>query len=114
VKILKLAIACTFFSATSSFAEPVPIPASKMAYIGTWQGTDMNLTIAPDGKIAYKRAYSNKKHVDLSIELVRFNGDNFDAGVGIFNSTFVVSRPPVESKGKTTMVVDGIELTKKN
>ncbi len=72
----------------------------------------MNLTIAANGKITYKRVYSSEKNVDLSIELARFNGDNFDAGVGIFNTTFVVSKPPARFGGKIKMVVDGVELTK--
>ena len=112
MKILKCVIAATFFCAAHSFAAPVPVPASKTAYIGNWQGKDMNLTIAADGKVAYKRVYSDKKNVNLSIELAGFNGDNFNAGVGIFHSTFVVSRPPAKVGEKTTMVVDGVELTK--
>ena len=114
MKILKIAIACTVFCSANSFAEPVPVPASKAAYIGTWKGKDMSLTIDPSGKIAYKRVYSTAKKVDLSIELARFHGDDFDAGFGIFHSTFVVSKPPIMSGGKTKMVVDGIELTKED
>ena len=72
----------------------------------------MNLTIAPNGKIAYKRVYSAEKQVDLNIELASFRGDDFDAGFGIFYSTFVVSKPPIKSAGKMKMVVDGVELTK--
>ena len=112
MKILKCAIVCTFFCVANSFAEPVPVPSSKTAYIGTWQGKDMNLTITPDGKIAYKRVHSAEKHVNLNIELAGFSGDDFDAGFGIFRSTFVVSKPPARSGGKITMVVDVIELTK--
>ena len=111
MKTLKCIIAATFFCAANSFAEPVPVPASKTAYIGNWQGKDMSLSIAANGKVEYKRL-SAKKNVNLSIELASFNGDNFDAGVGIFHSTFVVSRPPAKVGAKTTMVVDGVELTK--
>lgn len=112
MKILKCVIAAAFFYASNSFAESVPVPASKTAYIGTWQGKDMKLTIAANGKVEYKRLYSSKKNVNLSIELASFNGDNFDAGVGIFSSTFVVSQPPSKVGTKTTMVVDGVELTR--
>ncbi len=114
MKILKIAIACAFFCAANSFAEPVPVPTSKTAYIGTWKGKEMSLTIAPSGKIAYKRVYSAEKKVDLLIELASFHGDDFNAGFGIFHSTFVVSKPPAMSGGKTKMVVDGIELTKQD
>ena len=53
-----------------------------------------------------------KKHVDLSIALKGFSGDNVDAGYGIFQSTFVVSTPPTRVGEKTTMAVDGGQLTK--
>lgn len=116
MKILKYALACTFFYTANSFAAPLPVPASKADYIGTWKGPDMDLAIAADGKIAYKRLTSDgaskgKKTVDLKIELKRFNGNDFDAGYGIFQSTFVVSKPPATDDGKTTMTVDGVELT---
>ncbi len=39
----------------------------------------MELTIAKDGKVAYKRDKKDS-HVNLSIELSSFNGDNFDPG----------------------------------
>jgi hypothetical protein len=114
MKILKIAIACTVFCSANSFAEPVPVPASKAAYIGTWKGKDMSLTIAPSGEIAYKRVYGAEKKVDLNIELAHFHGNDFDAGFGFFHSTFVVSKPPLKSGGKTKMIVDGIELTKED
>ena len=72
----------------------------------------MHLAIAADGKITYNRLYSSKKQVKLNIELARFNGDDFDAGFGIFNSTFVVSKPPAKVGEKIEMVVDGVVLTK--
>ena len=77
----------------------------------------MDLTIVADGHIHYKRltsegASKGKKSVDLNIELKNFSGNNFDAGYGIFQSTFVVSKPPTTDGGKTTMIVDGVELTR--
>ena len=117
MKILNTVLACTFFCAANASAEPLPVPASKAAYIGTWNGNGMDLAITADGKVDYKRVYGEgtgnaKKHVDLSIELKRFNGNDFDAGYGIFQSTFVVSTPPTRVGEKMTMVVDGVELTK--
>ena len=110
VQIPKFIIASTLLWAANSFAEPVP--AAKADYVGTWQGKDMHLAIAADGKITYNRLYSSKKQVKLNIELARFNGDDFDAGFGIFNSTFVVSKPPAKVGEKIEMVVDGVVLTK--
>jgi UTP-glucose-1-phosphate uridylyltransferase len=52
----------------------------------------------------------------MNIELVRFDGDNFDAGanLGFMNasSTFVVNKPPHKEGAKWKMTVDGVELTK--
>lgn len=110
MKIFNYAIACSLLIASNSFAAPVP--ADKTAYIGNWQGKDMTLSMAADGKIAYKRVYSTTKNVNLSIDLLSFNGDNFDAGYGIFRSTFVVSKPPARVGQQVKMVVDGVELTK--
>lgn len=98
--------------AGSSFADPVRVPASKSAYIGNWQGKDMELRIGADGKIFYQRVYGPEKQVKLDIGLAGFRGDDFEAGLGIVNSTFHVSRPPTRSGDKMKMVVDGVELTK--
>ena len=92
-------------------AEPVPVPASKLAYVGNWQGKDMQLTLNKDGTIKYKRDRPNKK-LDLSVDLQGFDGDNFYVGFGIVNSTFVVSKPPHRVGAQWKMTVDGVELTR--
>lgn len=92
-------------------AEPLPVPAEKKAYVGEWLGKDTRINIAKNGQIDYKIKRPNKK-VDMSIELVRFNGDSFEAGYGIVTTTFVVSKPPHKVGDKWKMVVDGVELTK--
>lgn len=95
----------------AAHAEPVPVPADKMAYVGDWQGKDMRIQMGKDGRIKYKRDRPGKQ-LDLSIELQRFDGDNFDAGGGFISSTFVVSKPPHREGGKWKMTVDGVELTR--
>jgi len=91
------------------FADPVP--RDKLHYVGEWTGKQMRLQIAKDGKIQYERIREGK-NVDLNIELKGFNGDNFDAGVSLIRSTFVVSKPPYRVGDDWKMVVDGVELTK--
>jgi len=113
MKLARFALLGTLFFTATSFAEPLPVPLSKIAYIGNWQGKDMQLKISPDGKILYKRT-TQEKQFNLNIELSSFDGDNFDAGVGIINSTFHVTKPPTKSGDKITMIVDGVELTKAN
>ncbi len=91
------------------FADPVP--QDKLHYVGEWKGKQMRLQIAKDGKIQYQRNREGKD-VDLNIELKGFSGDNFDAGVSLIRSTFVVSKPPYRDGRDWKMVVDGVELTK--
>ena len=92
-----------------SFANPVP--KDKLHYVGEWKGKQMRLQIEKDGKVEYERNREGKS-VDLNIELKGFNGDNFDAGVSVVRSTFVVSKPPYRDGSDWKMVVDGVELTK--
>lgn len=92
-------------------ADPQPIPSDKRAYIGEWKGKDMELNIAASGKLHYKRNQPGK-NLDLNVDMLGFNGDNFDVGVGIIRSTFVVSKPPHPDDKKMKMTVDGVELTK--
>jgi hypothetical protein len=98
-----------------SFADPKPVPAEKSAYVGDWQAKTMRLHIFQNGKVVYKREQPGK-NISLDIELVRFNGDNFDAGVDMgfakASSTFVVNKPPHREGDKWKMTVDGVELTK--
>jgi hypothetical protein len=106
-------LACCILLPQLSFAAP--IPAEKSAYVGDWHGKKMRLHIFQDGKVEYKRDQPGK-NISLTMDLVRFNGDNFDAGVemGFANaaSTFVVSKPPHREDGKWKMTVDGVELTR--
>lgn len=93
----------------AAYAEPVP--ADKMTYVGSWQGKDMQLALAKDGKVKYKRKQPGKD-LDLSVDVQGFNGDNFDVGWGIVRSTFVVSKPPHREGKQWKMTVDGVELTR--
>ena len=94
-----------------SAAYAAPVPLDKMAYVGNWQGKDMQLSLAKDGKVKYKRNQPGKQ-LDLSLELQGFSGENFDVGWGIVRSTFVVSKPPRRDGRQWKMTVDGVELTR--
>ena len=108
---LRTAILAACFLPFAAQAAPVPVPAEKIAYVGDWQGKDMRLQLAKDGKVKYKRDRPDKK-MDLSLDLQGFHGDNFDVGVMLVRSTFVVSKPPQRVDGKWKMTVDGVELTR--
>ena len=88
-----------------------PVPSEKAAYVGYWETRTMSLLITQDGSVIYKRI---KGGVTTSIDapLQAFHGNDFDVGVGSLKTTFVVSVPPHQVKGKWRMTVDGVELTK--
>ncbi|MCA1248676.1 hypothetical protein [Massilia sp. MS-15] len=109
-----LTLAACLFASAAAWADPVP--ADKLAYVGSWHGKDMQLSLSKEGKVKYKRNQPGKQ-LDLSLDLLGFNGNNFDIGVEILGSasmrsTFVVSKPPQREGGKWKMTVDGIELTR--
>jgi hypothetical protein len=92
-------------------AAASPVPPEKSAYVGEWQGQGYQLSIQQDGKVHYKRK-KDGSNINLDIELQGFNGDNFEAGIPLVHTTFVVSQPPHLDKGKWKMTVDGVELTR--
>ncbi len=102
-----MALGALFFAACSS----KPLPPEKMSYAGTWTGTGFQLVITPDGGVAYKRVSGNGS-VSITGPLSGFKGDSFEVGILFFKTTFEVSQPPTQERGKWTMVVDGVTLTR--
>jgi hypothetical protein len=88
-----------------------PVPPDKAAYVGEWQQPTMYLLITADGSVSYKRLQGGVT-TSISAPLKKFEGDNFEAGVGPMSTAFVVSKPPHQVDGKWKMVVDGVELTR--
>jgi hypothetical protein len=89
-----------------------PIPREKSAYVGTWSGDGMALSISRDGLVAYSRNEAGLTK-SLNAPLQAFQGDDFVVGVGPLSTTFVVSSAPRQEAGSWTMTVDGVELTRK-
>jgi hypothetical protein len=96
---------------SSTCAIAAPVPQDKAAYVGEWKGPGYVLSIQQDGKVHYARKKEGS-NINLDIELQSFNGDNFEAGIPLVHTTFVVSQPPHLDKGHWKMTVDGVELTK--
>lgn len=88
-----------------------PIPPEKLAYAGEWRGGNVHLVITLEGSVQYERR-DGAANVSVSAPIQRFEGDNFVVGVGPFNTTFVVTKPPHLVDGQYRMVVDGVELTR--
>lgn len=94
-----------------SACSGIPVPADKANYVGQWKGVGMDLTITPDGGVAYKRV-GGSGSVSVTAPLQDFIGDDFVAGIWIMTTRFKVDRPPYQDEGVWKMVVEGVELTR--
>ncbi len=88
-----------------------PVPPEKSAYVGQWEAPGMSLLITQGGQVVYWRKKGNSTS-EINAPLKKFDGDNFVVGVGLWTTTFVVSKPPREESGRWKMTVDGVELTR--
>ena len=68
--------------------------------------------ITPEGRIEYRKVRGNVT-TSLKAPIKAFVGDSFEAGLGPFSTTFVVSEPPHQEQGVWRMVVDGEVLTRR-
>jgi predicted secreted protein len=88
-----------------------PLPADKSAYAGEWRSEKVWLLITKEGHVQYERQDGNKK-ISINAPIKAFDGNNFSVGVGMFSTTFVVSRPPHQVGNVWKMTVDGVELVR--
>ena len=88
-----------------------PLPPAKANYAGEWRAPDMRLLITPNGRVDYSRKTDNGT-TSVTAPIQRFEGDNFVVGIGIFSTTFVVTKPPHLDGALWKMTVDGVELTR--
>ena len=95
------------------FGCGISVPEDKLDYVGEWKSGTMYLSIKQDGSVNYKRIKGSAT-TTVSAPLKRFVGDNFEVGIGMFTTTFVVNKPPFKAATQWTMTVDGIELVKSN
>jgi len=87
-----------------------PLPPERSAYAGLWRAENTSLLITEAGRVEYVVRRDNGFHKSIKAPLQRFEGDNFVVGVGLFRTTFVVSRPPHQESDGWKMTVDGVEL----
>jgi hypothetical protein len=92
-------------------ATPVPVSEDRMAYVGTWRGEGMAISIAPDGMVRYWREKDGGQR-SMTAPLRGFEGDDFEIGIAGITTTFDVQEPPKEEDGAWSMTVDGVELTR--
>lgn len=88
-----------------------PLPLDKAEYAGEWQSADMYLLIQHDGTVEYQR-YDGNSRTSISGGIQKFDGNDFEVGIGFISSRFEVSVPPHQVGNEWQMVVDGVRLTR--
>ena len=88
-----------------------PLPPARTDYAGDWRAPNMRLLITAEGRVEYSRREGNST-TSVNAPIQRFEGDNFVVGVGVFNTTFIVSKPPHRDGALWKMTVDGVELVR--
>jgi hypothetical protein len=87
----------------------VGVPEDKKDYIGEWVGVGMNLTITSDGGVDYRRV-SGSGSKTITAPIKAWHGDDFEVGISLISTIFVVSKTPYKDGNIWRMVVDGAEL----
>ncbi len=93
-------------------AQPEPVPADKIDYVGSWTGDKVELTITAEGNCEYTKEANDSAKTSINAPIQSFHPTGFDVGIGPFVTTFVVTKPPHEDGGVWTMTVDDVELTR--
>jgi hypothetical protein len=94
-------------------------PADKKDYIGDWRGEfegdgTMRLSIGSDGSVNYERKKGGSTKTLSGGTISKFDGDDFEVKVLLMTTTFKVSKAPYRDGDTWKMVVDGVELSRKD
>lgn len=88
-----------------------PMPKHNQAYVGTWKGDSISLTIRADGIADYRKSNeSGTTHIKAPIR--GFSGRNLRLGPLFSNVKLKIQQFPEEIGGIWTMVVENEELIK--
>lgn len=87
------------------------LSADKANYVGLWKSNETSLLITASGRLEYE---SNAGMVKKSISapITKFTDEKITAGFLVFNTDFVITRPPKLENGVWSMVIDAKELFK--
>ncbi len=88
------------------------VPPEKSAYVGEWREKTVSLGIMQNGMVRYER-FRDGKTTTFAGPIRKFDGDDFEAGIGSLSTTFKVGKPPYQDGETWKMVVDGVELTRR-
>lgn len=109
--LILLLFAVTAVAGCGGASDP-PALVDQQAFVGEWTAPLMNLTITPDGYLAYRRIGENGQAREITAPLKSFSTKKFSVGVGWFDTTFKVDVPPYRDGAVWRMTVDGVELVR--
>ena len=119
--LLLVVLACS----SSVTDSPIPVPEDKKDYIGYWRAqsgkVSMKLNIASDGSVEYERKETTTGPISTTDtksipdgKITKFDGNDFVVKVLLVSTTFKVERPPYRDGERWKMVVDGVEVSRKD
>jgi hypothetical protein len=88
-----------------------PVPPEKATYVGEWHSPTISLLITQNGNVVYNRVEGNES-ISIDAPLKGFIGNDFEVGISLITTVFVVSVVPHQENGLWKMTVDGNELTR--
>ena len=81
-------------------------------FVGHWQGENMTLNIAENGKVDYERKKPGGMSSKINAFILEFHLDRFKVGFMGMGTNFRIDKAPYEEGGKWKMKIDGVELTR--
>jgi hypothetical protein len=79
-------------------------------FVGDWSAPGVNLSIAADGALAWRKVDERGNSHSVVAPLRSFSPKQFSAGIWLFSTRFKVDQPPVRDGAVWRMTVDGVEL----
>jgi hypothetical protein len=111
-------LACSTGDAGTKDSSAGPIPADKKDYIGDWRGQipggSLQLSITSDGTVNYERKEGSTSKSISNGTIKKFDGNDFEVEAFIVSTTFKVEKPPYRDGPAWKMIVDGVEVTRKD
>jgi hypothetical protein len=111
-------LACSTGDSEKKESSDGPIPADKKDYIGDWngqfQGGTLRLSITPDGTVNYERKEGSTSKSISNGTIKKFDGNDFEVEAFIVSTTFKVEKPPYRDGAVWKMIVDGVEVSRKD
>jgi hypothetical protein len=111
-------LGCSTGDAGTKDSSAGPIPADKKDYIGDWRGQipggSLRLSITSDGTVNYERKEGSTSKSISNGTIKKFDGNDFEVEAFIVSTTFKVEKPPYRDGPAWKMVVDGVEVTRKD